>query len=118
MIHSAHIVHGRYAEPVDPYKAPPCLALSQDFSETSPRNDYARGFTQECVGLFPQAFARQAHASLGLWGKDLRELMLDFNHYAGWAINGECLPDDADTVTLDPDERDRYITDAARRRDL
>jgi choline dehydrogenase-like flavoprotein len=49
-----------------------------------------------------------------VWGQDLRELMFDYNHYAGWAINGECLPEDANTVTLDPDERDRYGLPVAR----
>ena len=114
MIHSAHIVHGRYPEPVYPYKAPPCLALSQHFYETNPTNGYARGFTLECVGPFPQSFAKQAHASLGLWGTDLRALMFDFNHYASWALNGECLPDDRNTVTLDPDEKDQYGLPVAR----
>ncbi|MBA3796276.1 MAG: GMC family oxidoreductase, partial [Chloroflexi bacterium] len=41
-----------------------------------------------------------------LWGSELRELMLDYDHYAGWGIVGECLPSDANTVTLDPEERD------------
>ncbi|MDQ4075955.1 MAG: GMC family oxidoreductase, partial [Chloroflexota bacterium] len=77
-------------------------------------NDYVRGFTIECIGTFPQAFAKQAHGSLGLWGYELRELMFDYNHYAGWGLVGECLPDDNNTVTLDPELKDQYGLPVAR----
>ena len=58
--------------------------------------------------------ARQAHASLGIWGQELREFMYDYNHYAGWGLVGECLPDDNNTVTLDADEKDQYGLPVAR----
>ncbi len=114
MVHSAHSVYGRFPEVVYQYKAPPSLALSQQFYETNPNNDYVRGFTIEAIGPFPQSFARQAHASLGLWGSELREFMMDYNHYAGWGIVGECLPGDNNTVTLDPREKDQYGLPVAR----
>lgn len=114
MVHSAHSVYGRFPDVVYQYKAPPSLALSQHFYETDPRNDYVRGFTIEAIGPFPQAFARQAHASLGLWGRELRDFMIDYNHYAGWGIVGECLPDDNNTVSLDPEEKDQYRLPVAR----
>ncbi|MGH2544262.1 MAG: GMC oxidoreductase, partial [Ardenticatenaceae bacterium] len=109
-----HTVYGRFPELVYQYKAPPTLALSQHFYESDPRNDYVRGFTIECVGPFPQVFAKQAHGSLGLWGQELRDFMLDYNHYAGWGLVGECLPDDRNTVTLDPEEKDQYGLPVAR----
>ena len=114
MVHPAHTVYGRFPEPVYQYKAPPTLALSQHFYETHPRNNYVRGFTIEPIGTFPQAFAKQAHASLDVWGDDLRALMFDYNHYAGWGLVGECLPDDRNTVTLDPEEKDQYGLPVAR----
>jgi choline dehydrogenase-like flavoprotein len=114
MVHPAHIVYGRFPEVIYQYKAPPTLALSQHFYETDPKNDYARGFTIEPIGPFPAAFARQAQASLGLWGEELRRFMLDYNHYAGWGIVGECLPDDRNTVTLDPHDKDQYGLPVAR----
>jgi choline dehydrogenase-like flavoprotein len=114
MVHSAHTVYGRFPEVVYQYKAPPSLALSQHFYETDRRNDYVRGFTIEPVGTFPQAFAKQAQSSLNVWGRELREMMLDYNHYAGWGLVGECLPDDGNTVTLDPEERDQYGLPVAR----
>lgn len=114
MVHAAHIVYGRFPQPVYQYKAPPTLALSQDFYETDPRNDYVRGFTIEAIGTYPQAFAQSAQASLGLWGRELRDLMFDYNHYAGWGLVGECLPDDNNTVTLDHHEKDQYGLPVAR----
>jgi choline dehydrogenase-like flavoprotein len=114
MVHSAHSVYGRFPEVVYQYKSPPTLALSQDFYETNPANDYARGYTIEPIGPLPIVFARQAAASLGLWGEELREFMLDYNHYAGWGLVGECLPDDDNTVTLDTDEKDQYGLPVAR----
>ena len=108
MVHSAHVVYGRFPELVYQYKAPPTLALTQDFYETDPANDYVRGFTIECIGDYPQSFAKSAQASLGLWGSELRELMVDYNHYAGWGLVGECLPREENTVTLDPEDKDQY----------
>ncbi|PZR94786.1 MAG: hypothetical protein DLM69_12215 [Candidatus Chloroheliales bacterium] len=114
MVHPAHSVYGRFSEMVYQYKAPPTLAISQDFYETDPANDYLRGYTIEPIGTFPIGFARQAAASLGLWGERLRHFMLDYNHYAGWGIVGECLPADGNTITLEPDERDQYGLPIAR----
>lgn len=106
MVHPSASVFGRFPELVYQYKGPPTLALTQDFYETDASRGYARGFTIEPIGPLPIAFARAAQAGLGLWGSELVELMLDYNHYAGWGIVGECLPSDANTVTLDPEERD------------
>jgi choline dehydrogenase-like flavoprotein len=108
MIHVAHIVFARFDESVRQYKGPPCLALSQDFYATDPHNDYARGYTIECVGPFPVQFGRMASSGRRMWGKRLRTLMMDYNHYAGIALNGECLPYVHNTVTIIPEERDQY----------
>jgi choline dehydrogenase-like flavoprotein len=114
MVHPANIVYGRFPELVYQYKAPPTLALTQDFYETDPKNGYLRGYTIEPIGPFPQTFARQAMASLGLWGQELREFMFDYNHYAGWGLVGECLLDDSNQVTLDPTDKDQYGLPVAR----
>jgi choline dehydrogenase-like flavoprotein len=114
MVHSANIVYGRFPELVYQYKAPPTLALTQDFYETDSKNDYLRGFTIEPIGPFPPTFARQAMANLGLWGQELREFMFDYNHYAGLGLVGECLLDDRNQVTLDPEDKDQYDLPVAR----
>jgi choline dehydrogenase-like flavoprotein len=114
MVHSADIVYGRFSELVYQYKAPPTLALTQDFYKTDPKKDYIRGYTIEPIGPFPQVFGRQAMANLGLWGEELRNFMFDYNHYAGLGLVGECLLDDRNTVTLDGEEKDQYGLPAAR----
>lgn len=114
MVHSANIVYGRFPELVYQYKAPPTLALTQDFYETDPKNSYLRGFTIEPIGPLPQTFARQAMANLGLWGQELRQFMFDYNHYAGLGLVGECLLDDHNQVTLDPTDKDQYGLPVAR----
>jgi len=114
MVNSSHLVFGRFDTPVYQYKAPPGLALSQDFYETDPRNDYARGYSIECVGPFPIQFAQILSGGEGLWGRRLRTCMMDYNHYAGWALNGECLPYRTNIVTVVPEEKDQYGLPIAR----
>jgi choline dehydrogenase-like flavoprotein len=114
MVHSANIAFGRFPELVYQYKAPPTLAVSQDFYETDRARGFARGYTLEPIGPFPIAFARMAAAGLGIWGNELREFMFDANHYAGWGIVGESLPDDRNRVTLDPEVRDERGQPVAR----
>jgi choline dehydrogenase-like flavoprotein len=49
-----------------------------------------------------------------LWGQELREMMMDYNHYAGLGLVGECLPQEANTVTLAPELKDKYGLPVAR----
>ncbi|HEU5431686.1 MAG TPA: GMC family oxidoreductase, partial [Thermomicrobiales bacterium] len=108
MVHSAHTVYGRFPQPVRQYKAPPASTITQDFYETDPANDYVRGFSIETVGPLPIAFAQNLAASLGLWGRELREAMLDYNHFAGLGLVGETLPQAHNDVTVHPSETDQY----------
>ncbi len=108
MIHSSNNVFGRFDESVRQYKAPPGLALSQHYYDTDPSNDYVRGYTIECVGPFPIQFAKMASSGKRMWGERLRTFMMDYNHYAGWGLNGECLPYAHNTVTVVPEEKDQY----------
>jgi choline dehydrogenase-like flavoprotein len=114
MVNSSHTVYGRFEAPVYQYKAPPGLAITQDFYETDPRRDYARGYSIECVGPFPIQFAQVLSGGEGMWGRKLRTCMMDYNHYAGWALNGECLPYPSNTVTVVPEEKDQYGLPIAR----
>ncbi|MBA3778107.1 MAG: GMC family oxidoreductase [Chloroflexi bacterium] len=108
MVHSSHMVFGRFPEPVRQYKAPPASTISQDFYESNPSNDYVRGYSIETVGPLPIQFAQLLASSLGLWGRELREVMQDYNHYAGLGLVGETLPQEANGVTLDRNDRDQY----------
>lgn len=114
MVHPTNAVFGRFPQPVYQYKAPPALGITQDFYETDAANDYVRGFSIESIGNLPQSFAQSIQSALGLWGQELREMMMDYNHYAGLGLVGECLPQEANTVTLAPELKDKYGLPVAR----
>ena len=57
------MVLGRFDQPVRMYKAPPAHALTEEFYETDPKNDFARGFAIQTVGPLPMAFGKQMMAA-------------------------------------------------------
>ena len=69
MAQAGNVVLGRFDQPVRMYKAPPAHALTEEFYETDPKNDFARGFAIQTVGPLPDRL-RQAddrrQESLGL----------------------------------------------------
>lgn len=113
MTHSSHRAYARFDEPKRPYKGPPSLALTQDHYEPPADADFVRGYTIETGGVLPVAFASWLARGPRLWGWDLRRTMLDYNHYAGFALNGECLPREENRVVLS-DERDHHGLPVAR----
>jgi choline dehydrogenase-like flavoprotein len=107
MAQAGNVVLGRFDEPVRMYKAPPAHALTEEFYETDPRNDFARGFAIQTVGPLPLAFAKQMIAAKKAWGWGLRREMMDYNHWAAFGVLGEILPWDDNRVTL-AQETDRF----------
>ncbi len=106
MAQAGNVVIGRFNEPVRMYKAPPAHALTEEFYETDPRNDFARGFAIQTVGPLPVAFGKQMLAAKKAWGWGLRREMMDYNHWASLGLLGEILPWADNRVTLS-DETDR-----------
>ena len=106
MVQAGNVVLGRFAQPVRMYKAPPAHALTEEFYETDPRRDFARGFAVQTVGPLPIAFAKQMVQAKGAWGWGLRRVMMDYNHWAGIAVLGELLPWEDNIVTLAKDVKD------------
>ena len=68
MVQIGNVVLGRYPDPIRMYKAPPANALTEEFYETNPRNDFVRGFAIQTVGPLPIAFAKQMMVAKGAWG--------------------------------------------------
>jgi choline dehydrogenase-like flavoprotein len=89
------------------YKAPPAHALTEEFYETDPKNDFARGFAIQTVGPLPIAFGKQMLAAKSAWGWGLRREMMDYNHWAAFGVLGEILPWADNRVTL-AEEKDRH----------
>jgi hypothetical protein len=92
MAQAGNVVLGRFQEPVRMYKAPPAHALTEEFYETDPKNDFARGFAIQTVAPLPIAFGKQMVAAKKAWGWGLRREMMDYNHWATLGVLGEILP--------------------------
>ncbi|MGC1423165.1 MAG: GMC family oxidoreductase [Terracidiphilus sp.] len=107
MAQAGNVVLGRFDQPVRMYKAPPAHALTEEFYETNPRNDFARGFAIQTVGPLPIAFGKQMVAAKKAWGWGLRREMMDYNYWATFGLLGEILPWVDNRVTL-ADETDRF----------
>ena len=108
MSQGGNVILGRFDEPVRMYKAPPAHALTEEFYETDPRNDYARGFAIQTVGPLPIAFAKQMMVAKKAWGWGLRREMMDYNHWAAFGLLTEILPWVGNTVTIAEQEKDRF----------
>ena len=108
MVQAGNVVLGRYPDPVRMYKAPPAHALTEEFYETDPKRDFARGFAIQTVGPLPIAFSKQMIVAKGAWGWGLRRAMMDYNHWSAIALLGELLPWEDNTVTLDSEVKDKY----------
>ncbi|HEY1768641.1 MAG TPA: GMC family oxidoreductase [Chthoniobacterales bacterium] len=107
MAQAGNVVLGRFEELVRQYKAPPAHALTEEFYETDPKRDFARGFAIQTVGPLPISFAKQMMAARGAWGWGMRREMMDYNHWASLGLLGEILPAADNRVTLS-DERDQF----------
>ncbi|MCK8827643.1 GMC family oxidoreductase [Natroniella acetigena] len=107
MPHSGHDVFAKFDQEMRLYKGTPVMACTQDFYETDPDNDFVRGYTLNAHGNRPVALAKILTADAGYWGKDLREIMLNFNFYAQITMVGEVLPQKENEVVLS-EEKDEY----------
>jgi choline dehydrogenase-like flavoprotein len=107
MAQAGNVVLGRFEELVRQYKAPPAHALTEEFYETDPKRDFARGFAIQTVGPLPISFAKQMMAARGAWGWGMRREMMDYNHWASLGLLGEILPAADNRVTL-ADEHDQF----------
>lgn len=100
MVQIGNVVSGRFPGLVRMYKAPPAHALTEEFYETDPKHDFARGFAIQTVGPLPIAFAKQMMVAKGAWGWGMRRVMMDYNHWAALGVLGEILPWEENRVEL------------------
>ncbi|HEY3897452.1 MAG TPA: GMC family oxidoreductase [Chthoniobacter sp.] len=107
MAQAGTVTLGRFAQPVRMYKAPPAHCMTEEFYETDPKRDFARGFGIQTVGPLPMAFGKQMMAAIGAWGWGLRRVMMDYNHWATFGLLGEILPWPENRVSIST-ERDQF----------
>jgi choline dehydrogenase-like flavoprotein len=108
MVHSGHQLFAKFEERINQYKAPPGLALTEHYNRTMPEAGFVCGYTIEAVGPHASDFAARATTARGLWGAELRRLMMDYNYYAGMGIVGEVMPQRTNEVRLHATERDQH----------
>jgi choline dehydrogenase-like flavoprotein len=106
MVQGATQVAGRFPMDLRMYKAPPPEVSSEQFYETDPDRDFARGFSIQTVSPLPIGWAEHVQGD-GHWGASLREYMRDYNHWTVLGVLCELLPQPENRVTL-ADERDQF----------
>ena len=112
MTQSNQAVWGRMEEEVRWYKGPPSLAITEHWNYDD-RKDFHGGYCWMGQGPLPNEWASVQTGARGLWGRQLRDAMLDYNHMIGVKMVGEMLPDEANRVSLAEDV-DQYGLRVAR----
>jgi len=98
MAHVATQVWGTFGQETRPNKGYPSSLITEDMGP-SPRNFAGRYLTQS-LGIVPVTWAGQVTRGRGLWGQKLTDYLGRYNHVAGIGINGDCLPQDGNRLTL------------------
>lgn len=115
MTHSSHDVYAKFNREIRIYKGTPVLATTQDFYRSDPSGNHVRGYTLHAHGARPVAFGSGISKAKGgpVWGKQLRETLLDYNYYGRITMVGEVLPNPDNRITL-TEEKDEYGLPRAR----
>ncbi len=114
MAQAGNVILGKFEDLIRQYKAPPAHALTEEFYETDPKRNFARGFAVQTVGPLPIAFSKQMMAAKHVWGWGLRREMMDYNHWSPLGLLGEILPWEDNRIELADgkdgrhDARDRF----------
>ena len=107
MFHVFGYVQGVFDERLDSHKGPQaCCILSKQFYETDPSRGFVRGYNMQISrGSGPLTTAMAGLASGAIpWGEGHHEAFAaHFDHVAAIGIVGEDLPEEHNTVTLDPE---------------
>ncbi len=115
-----HLTASSYAlfeKPVHSYKGITMMGIIDDFADNQPKErGFAGGFLLETIMLGP-AFASvfiqpgpftSSPDRKALWGETLVEMMDNYVHLTGNWIVGEDMPQETNTVTLHPTQKDQY----------
>ncbi|MFD0327872.1 GMC oxidoreductase [Streptacidiphilus monticola] len=112
MVQGAPQTAGRFTDQIHMHKAPPPEVTSEQFYETDPGRDFARGFSIQNISPLPITWAEHVTAQ-GHWGPELRDYMRDYTHWATLGALCELLPQPDNRVTL-AEETDRHGLPVAR----
>jgi choline dehydrogenase-like flavoprotein len=106
MAHLTCTVTGLFYEPLNGFKGPVMGDLVvQDWYETDEKRGFVRGYSLEKFVPGPFFYASNM---MNLWGVELKEMISHYAFAGGWWVCGEGLPNDDNSVTLDPEVKDKY----------
>lgn len=108
MAQAGPVVWGQFEKMIRQYKAPPACALTEEFYETDPKNDFVRGYALQSVAPLPIAMSHLLLEERGCFGEELISAMQDYNHYAALGVLGEILPDERNHVSIHPTAKDQF----------
>lgn len=104
MAHVATQVWGRFTQEMRPNKGYPSSLITEDMLRP-PGAPFAGGYLIQSLGVVPVTWAGTIARTRGLWGRRLVEAIDGYPYAGGLGINGECLPQAGNRLTLS-DERD------------
>lgn len=112
MVHWDAYVFGLMDRKMNAYKGPILgNVMVQDWYETDEDRGFARGFVLE--SSVPQPFYFGVSGP-SIWGHELKGMIDAYDHMAGWWVAGEALPNDNNTISLDPEVKDHRGLPVAR----
>ena len=106
MSHPTWQVFGTFDEPINAFKGMQMgHVMVQDFYRPDPRHGYARGFI---LLSYMMTLITYANLSGSFCGAEFKKFLNDYPFTAAWWAHAEGLPQERNTVTLDPSAKDAH----------
>jgi choline dehydrogenase-like flavoprotein len=112
MAHVATQVWGSFSADMRMNRGYPSALISEDMVRPA-QADFAGGYLIQSLGVQPVTLANTLARGAGLWGKGLVDKIMGYNALGGIGINGECLPNEHNVLSL-VDEKDAFGMRKAR----
>jgi choline dehydrogenase-like flavoprotein len=91
MAHTGVQIWGVFDQEIYPHKGIPGGLISEDTHRPKDA-DFAGGYLLQSIGVMPVTYVSQLARGEQVFGSELGERMLEYNHTAGINILGDCLP--------------------------
>jgi choline dehydrogenase-like flavoprotein len=106
MRHTTGSVYAIFEKPVHMYRGTTMAGIVQDEARNDPSRGFVGGYELETLSLGVPFMA--AFLNPGEWGRPFAEAMEAYDRMAGMWIVGEDMPQEQNSVTLHPTEKDQY----------
>ncbi len=106
MRHMTGSVYATFEKPVNMHRGTTMAGIITDESGNNPTRGFVGGYEMETLSLGLPFMA--AFLNPGAWGPEFTSAMDAYNHMAGMWLVGEDMPQESNSVTLHPTEKDQY----------